>query len=81
MDEKMFVPVRKIMTCCAADIRFYGYPCKSDEKIEFKKNEWIRLRARFEWEAAVSFGNEQPVLHLIGMEPAQKPQEEVVYLG
>lgn len=81
MDEKMFVPVRKIMTCCAADIRFYGYPCKSDEKIEFKKNEWIRLRARFEWEAAVSFGNEQPVLHLIGMEPAQKPQEEIVYLG
>ena len=26
MGGDMFVPVRKIMTCCADDIRYYGYP-------------------------------------------------------
>lgn len=81
MKEDMFVPVRKIMTCCAADTRFYGYPCKTEQKIDIKKGEWIRLRARFEYESVTSFGNKQPVLYLISMEPAKQPEEEVVYMG
>lgn len=81
MKDNMFVPVRKIMTCCAADTRLYGYPCKTKQKIDIKKGEWIRLRVRFEYESVTSFGNKQPVLHLISMEPADKPEEEVVYMG
>ena len=81
MKENMFVPVRKIMTCCAEDINYYGYPCKSEDKIDFKRGEWFKIRARFEFEQAVAFGNEQPVLYLIDMEPAKKPDEDVVYLG
>lgn len=81
MKEDMFVPVRKIMTCCAADTRFYGYPCKMEQKMDIKKGEWIRLRARFEYESVTSLGSKQPVLHLISMVPAKKPEEEVVYLG
>lgn len=81
MKENMFVPVRKIMTCCANDIRLYGYPCKLEQKREIKKGEWVRIRARFEYEAAAAFGSKQPVLYLIDMEPADQPEEEVVYLG
>ncbi len=80
MGENMFVPVRKIMTCCADDLKFYGYPCKSDHPITFKKGAWVKVLARFEYEQAVSFGNEQPVLYLIAMEGAVKPKEDVVYL-
>lgn len=81
MSEDMFVPVRKIMTCCADDMRFYGYPCKIEKGTEIPMKKWIRLRARFEYEAATSFGSEQPVLYLISLEPAEAPEEEVVYLG
>lgn len=81
MGADMFVPVRKIMTCCAADMRFYGYPCKAKEKIEFKKHEWVRVRARFGYEAAVSYGSEQPVLYLIDIKPTGKPDTDVVYMG
>lgn len=81
MEDDMFVPVRKIMTCCAADTRFYGYPCKTKGKVDCKKKEWIRLRARFEYESVTSFGNKQPVLYLVSMEPAEQPKEEVVYIG
>lgn len=81
MGNDMFVPVRKIMTCCADDIRFYGYPCKLTEKTEIPLKKWVRVRARFEFESITSFGNEQPVLYLISMEPAEKPAEDVVYLG
>ena len=81
MGKDMFVPVRKIMTCCADDIRFYGYPCKVGKNIDIPMKKWVKIRARFEFESVTSFGNEQPVLYLTHMEAAQKPAEEVVYLG
>lgn len=81
MEETMFVPGRKIMTCCAADIRFYGYPCKSGKKAVFEPRQWMRVRARFEYEAVTSFGSEQPVLYLIDLQPARAPEEDTVYLG
>lgn len=81
MGDNMFVPVRKIMTCCANDIRFYGYPCKLERKINIPLKQWVRVRARFEFEAVTDFGNEQPVLYLTHLEAAKKPEEDVVYLG
>ncbi len=81
IDEDMFVPVRKIMTCCADDMRFYGYPCKMDKKTELPEKQWVKIRARFEYESVVYQDSRQPVLYLTGIEPAQKPEEEIVYLG
>ena len=81
MGEDMFVPVRKIMTCCADDMRFYGYPCKLKKGAQVPFKKWIRVHARFEYEAVTSFGNEQPVLYLISAEVASPPEEEIVYLG
>ena len=81
MPDNMFVPVREIMTCCADDVRYYGYPCKAEMKIDAKTKSWMQIRARFEYEAVSSFGNKQPVLYLIDMEPATEPEDKVVYLG
>ena len=81
MGEDMFVPVRKIMTCCANDMRFYGYPCKVEKGTKVPLKKWIRVTARFEFEPVPPYGNRQPVLYLVRMEPAKKPEEEVVYLG
>ena len=81
MGDDMFVPVRKIMTCCADDMRFYGYPCKIEEKQEIPLKKWVRVRARFEYEPAVDFGTEQPLLYLISLEETEPPREDVVYLG
>lgn len=80
MGEDMFVPVRKIMTCCAADMRYYGYPCRLEKTAEWDKKTYYQIRARFAYET-VAFGNEQPVLYLINMEETVPPREEVVYLG
>lgn len=81
MDEDMFVPVRKIMTCCADDLRFYGYPCKLDKKTEIPEKQWVKVRARFEFEPVAYQDSRQPVLYLTGMEAAEKPKDEIVYLG
>lgn len=81
MKEDMFVPVRKIMTCCANDVRFYGYPCKLNKELELELKSWALIRAKMEFEYIPETGQEQPVLYLIDMEPAEAPEEEVVYLG
>lgn len=81
MNQDMFVPVRKIMTCCADDIRYYGYPCKVPAGTEIPLKKWVRIRARFEFESVTSFGNEQPVLYLTHIEQTKKPEEDIVYLG
>lgn len=81
MAEDMFVPVRKIMTCCADDIRYYGYPCRLPGKQDIPKHQWVRVKAKFGYEAVASYGSKQPVLYLIQMVPTVKPKEEIVYLG
>lgn len=81
MGKDMFVPVRKIMTCCANDVRFYGYPCKMQEKRELELKSWARIRAKMEFEYVPASGQEQPMLYLIDMESAEAPEEETVYLG
>ncbi len=59
----------------------YGYLQKAEMKIDAKTKSWMQIRARFEYEAVSSFGNKQPVLYLIDMEPAAEPEDKVVYLG
>ena len=81
MPDNMFVPVRKIMTCCANDIRFYGYPCYLPGKQSIPANKWVRVKARFEFESIAARGSRQPVLYLKQMLPVVKPEEDVVYLG
>lgn len=81
MADNMFVPVRKIMTCCADDIRFYGYPCRLPGKQDIPKHQWVHIKAKFGYEALGSYGSKQPVLYLIQMIPTAKPKEEIVYLG
>lgn len=81
MAEDMFVPVRKIMTCCADDIRFYGYPCRLPGKQDIPKHQWVHIKAKFGYEAVTSYGSKQPVLYLIQMVPTAKPKDEIVYLG
>lgn len=81
MKDDMFVPVRKIMTCCADDVRFYGYPCKMKRNMDIPKRKWVQVRVRFEYEYFRSYEEIQPVLYLIDMQPAEKPEDEVVYLG
>ena len=81
MKDNMFVAGRQIMTCCADDIRFYGYPCKVDKKVNFSQRAWVKVRVRMEYETPTPYDEEQPILYLLEMEAAEPPEEEVVYLG
>lgn len=84
MPKNMFVPGRKIMACCAADIQFYGFPCKTDKPLRFANNSWHVITVDFGTEKRKDprSGNpvQVPVLKLVDLKDAEAPAEEVVTL-
>ena len=78
-----FVPGRFAMTCCVQDIQFVGFPCKYDDYKNLEQRSWITLTAKvnvkyhpiYKGQTAGSTG---PVLTALAIEPAEKPQDDVV---
>lgn len=81
MPETMFIPGRQIMACCADDVEFYGYPTKIPRGTEFEQRGWATVKVRFAYESPRMFAPRQPVLYLQEIQKAEKPEEEIVYLG
>ena len=74
-----FVPGRNAMTCCAEDIRFFGFLCKYDRARSLKKGEWITVTAEIRWEEASVYEGEGVVLYARRVEKAQRPEDPLVY--
>ncbi len=74
-----FVPGRNAMTCCAEDIRFFGFLCRYDKARSLKKGEWITVTAEIRWEHADVYEDEGVVLHAQGVEKAPAPEDPLVY--
>ena len=81
MPTSMMIPGRQIMTCCADDIRFYGYPCRVEKGTKIEQRSWARVTARFENESYRPMAPKQPILYLVSIEEAERPEDPVVYLG
>ena len=74
-----FVPGRNAMTCCAEDIRFFGFLCKYDKARSLKKGEWVTVTAEIRWEEASVYEGEGVVLYAQSVEKAQRPEDPLVY--
>ena len=74
-----FVPGRNAMTCCAEDIRFFGFLCKYDKVRSLKKGEWITVTAEIKWEEAAVYEGEGVVLYAQSVEKAELPEDPLVY--
>ena len=74
-----FVPGRNAMTCCAEDIRFFGFLCKYDRSRSLKKGEWVTVTAEIRWEEAKVYDGEGVVLYAQSVEPAERPDDPLVY--
>jgi len=74
-----FVPGRNAMTCCAEDIRFFGFLCKYDKARSLKKGEWVTVTAEIKWEEAKVYDGEGVVLYAQSVEKAERPEDPLVY--
>lgn len=64
-----FVPGRMAMTCCEADMTFLGYVCKAREARNLETRQWVRVRARIEYEEWQDYGGVGPVLYAESVKP------------
>ena len=67
--KNYFVPGRMAMTCCEADMTFLGYVCKSREARHLETRQWVRVRAKIEYEEWQDYGGIGPVLYAESVKP------------
>lgn len=78
--ENAFVLGRKAMTCCADDLTFLGYVCKSDKAGELKTGDWITITAKVGYAKLSVYDGVGPVLNAVNIEKAE-PVKELVYFN
>jgi len=67
--KNYFVPGRMAMTCCEADMTFLGYVCKSKEARHLETRQWVRVRAKIEYEEWQDYGGVGHVLYAESVKP------------
>ncbi len=75
--KNYFVPGRMAMTCCEADMTFLGYVCKAREARLLETKQWVKVRARIEYEEWQDYGGVGPILYAEAVEKTE-PIKEVV---
>ena len=78
--DKVFLPGRMAMTCCADDTTFLGYVCRSTYAPKLKPGDWITVRAKVRFVNLSVYRGEGPVLEAESITPAE-PVKELVYFN
>lgn len=78
---KEFIAGRKAMTCCADDISFIGYLCRSPYAPKLGHGQWVKVKAKIGYEYVQAYGRKGPVLKAEFVEAAEAPAEELVYFN
>ncbi len=81
MKKGVFVPGRFAMTCCVDDITFVGFKCKCDKTTEVVHKSWITITAEMRTEFAMEYKGKGPVLYALDIQPAEKPEDELIYFS
>ena len=58
-----------------------GLVCKYEKAASLKSRDWVTVTAKIKIEYAAIYGGKGPVLVAESIEPAQKPEQEVVYFS
>ncbi len=81
LKKGVMVPGRFAMTCCIEDVTFVGFKCKYDREDEIPHKSWINITAKIKVEFAREYKGKGPVLYPVSIEPAEAPEDELVYFN
>ena len=74
-----FVPGRNAMTCCADDIRFFGFLCKWPGVKGLTSGQWVYVTAEIRWEHSPVYEDKGVVLYATAVESGLRPEDPLVY--
>jgi len=77
MGDKAFVIGRHVMTCCVDDIEYKGIACFADEKVFVNNRDWKFITAEVQFGFNDMYEGEGPMLQVISLKNAEKPEDEV----
>lgn len=77
LGEKGLVIGRHVMTCCADDITYKGLAAVSEKTLSASHGSWQTVNAEIRIEKHKIYQSKGPVLHIISITEAKKPQKEV----
>ena len=77
--KNYFVPGRMAMTCCEADMTFLGFMCKARNARLLESREWVKVRARIEYEYSPEYEGEGPMLYADYVAKAEEIKEIVQF--
>lgn len=69
--KNYFVPGRMAITCCEADMTFLGYMCKARNARNLESGQWVRVKAKVEYEYSPEFEGDGPMLYADYVEPGE----------
>ena len=72
-----FAVGRHIMTCCADDIAYRGVVAKGMGKLKLDTRDWVILEGKLTEEYSKLYRAKGPVLEVLKIERAEKPEQEV----
>lgn len=75
--KNYFVPGRMAMTCCEDDMTFLGFMCKARNARLLETKQWVKVRARIEYEYSPEYEGDGPMLYADYVEPTD-PIKEIV---
>ena len=73
-----FVPGRMAMTCCANDMSFLGYACRSDKASAYPERQWVKVTAQIKKEEFGPYGGTGVILEAVDVQPTAQPEEPVI---
>lgn len=78
--EPYFIPGRHVMTCCEDDIEFLGFLCYFEGTMPYRHGDWVKVSVRFDYGPCEMYGpdEEGPMLHLLAIDAAEQPEQELV---
>ncbi len=76
--KNYFVPGRMAMTCCADDIAFLGFVCKTRQARHLENKQWVKVTAEVKNEFWTDYNGKGPVLYAIEIEETEPAKEEVL---
>ena len=79
---KLFIPGRMAMTCCANDMTFLGYVCKTPDAPKLKQDEWVDVTATVALERRPEYRMQPgPILMAKEIHPCSPLPSEMVYFN
>ena len=77
MAKGEFALGRHVMTCCEADISYHAFLARWPQAETLSSYDWVRVTARISVKKTPFYGNKGPILEIVSLEKASKPDPEV----